>query len=67
MIPVAVVCALIMPENLSTALMVFAISITIMFIGRVPFRFLMSYVGMAVVGCPSLCHGAEHVYREEQG
>ena len=50
MIPVAVVCALIMPENLSTALMVFAISITIMFIGRVPFRFLMSYVGMAVVG-----------------
>jgi cell division protein FtsW len=50
MFPVAVVCALIMPENLSTALMVFAISITIMFIGRVPFRFLMSYIGMAVVG-----------------
>lgn len=50
MLPVAVICALIMPENLSTALMVFSISMIIMFIGRVPFKFLLAYVGIAVVG-----------------
>lgn len=50
MIPVAVICALIMPENLSTALMVFGISMIIMFIGRVPFKYLLAYIGIAVVG-----------------
>jgi len=50
MVPVAVICALIMPENLSTALMVFGISMIIMFIGRVPFKYLLAYVGIAVVG-----------------
>ena len=50
MIPVAIICALIMPENLSTAMMIFMISIIIMYIGRVPFKFLLAYVGMAVVG-----------------
>jgi cell division protein FtsW len=50
MLPVAVICALIMPENLSTALMIFAISMIIMFIGRIPFRFLLAYIGMAAIG-----------------
>jgi cell division protein FtsW len=50
MFPIAVICALIMPENLSTALMVFGISMIILFIGRVPFKFLLAYVGIAVVG-----------------
>jgi cell division protein FtsW len=50
MIPIAIICALIMPENLSTAMMIFGISIIILFIGRVPFRFLLAYIGMAVVG-----------------
>jgi cell division protein FtsW len=50
MIPIAVICALIMPENLSTALMVFGISMIILFIGRVPFKYLLAYVGIAVVG-----------------
>jgi cell division protein FtsW len=49
-LPVGIVCGLILPENLSTALMVFGISMVIMFIGRVPFRFLLAYVGMAIVG-----------------
>ncbi len=49
MFPVAIVCGLILPENLSTALMVFGISLIIMFIGRIPFRFLLAYAGMAVV------------------
>jgi cell division protein FtsW len=50
MVPVAVICALIMPENLSTAMMVFGISIIIMFIGRVPFKYLLAYIGIAVAG-----------------
>jgi cell division protein FtsW len=50
MFPVVIVCALIMPENLSTALMVFGICMIIMFIGRVPFRFLLAYLGIAVLG-----------------
>ena len=49
-VPVAVVCGLILPENLSTALMVFTVSMIIMFIGRVPFRFLLTYVGIALAG-----------------
>lgn len=49
MVPVLIICALIMPENLSTALMVFGICILIMFIGGVPVKFLIAYAGMAVV------------------
>lgn len=49
-VPVAIVCALILPENLSTALMVFTVSMIILFIGRVPFRFLLVYIGMALAG-----------------
>jgi cell division protein FtsW len=47
--PVGVICALIMPENLSTAVMIFGISMVILFIGRVPLKFLLAYVGIAVV------------------
>ena len=40
MIPIGIVCALILSENLSTAVMIFGICMLIMFIGRVPVRFL---------------------------
>ena len=49
-VPVAIVCGLILPENLSTALMIFGISMIIMFIGRVPFKFLLAYIGMGILG-----------------
>ncbi len=49
-VPIAIVCGLILPENLSTALMIFGICLIIMFIGRVPFKFLLSYVGIGIVG-----------------
>ena len=49
-VPVAIVCCLILPENLSTAAMIFMVSMIIMFIGRVPFRFLLAYVGIALAG-----------------
>jgi len=48
LLPVAAVCMLIMSENLSTALMIFAISMIILFVGRVPFKFLMAYAGMGL-------------------
>jgi cell division protein FtsW len=47
--PIGVICALIMPENLSTAVMIFGISMVILFIGRVPLKFLIAYIGIAVV------------------
>ena len=47
--PIALVCLLIMSENLSTALMIFMISMIILFIGRVPFKFLMAYASMGLV------------------
>ncbi len=50
MLPVALICGLILPENLSTAVMIFGISLVIMFVGRIPFRFLLAYIGIAVVG-----------------
>jgi cell division protein FtsW len=48
MFPVGIICGLIMPENLSTAVMIFGISIIILYIGRVPVRFLLAYIGLAV-------------------
>jgi len=48
MAPVAVVCLLIMSENLSTAVMIFMISMIILFIGRVPVRFLLAYAGLGL-------------------
>jgi cell division protein FtsW len=48
-LPVGIICGLILPENLSTSIMIFGISLVIMFIGRVPFRFLLTYVGIGVV------------------
>lgn len=47
-VPVAIVCALIMPENLSTAVMIFGMSLIIMFIGRMPFKYIMAWLGIAV-------------------
>ncbi len=47
-IPVAIVCGLIMSENLSTSVMIFMISMIILFIGRVPIKFLLAYAGMGL-------------------
>jgi cell division protein FtsW len=50
MLPVAIICGLIMSENLSSSLMIFGISLIIMFIGRVPLRYILIYIGLGVVG-----------------
>jgi cell division protein FtsW len=49
-LPVGITCGLILPENLSTALMIFGISMIILFIGRVPLRFILTYIGIGVAG-----------------
>ena len=67
MVPVAIICGLIMPENLSTAVMIFGISMIIMFIGRVPFKFLLAYVGMAVVGVILFALVLTVVIKRQQG
>lgn len=48
-IPVGVICALIMPANMSTALLLGASCMLLCFIGRVPLKFLLSMVGGAIV------------------
>jgi cell division protein FtsW len=48
-LPVAIICGLILPENLSTAVMIFGISMIIMYIGRVPFKYLIAFVGIGVI------------------
>jgi cell division protein FtsW len=50
LVPVAIVCVLIMSENLSTAVMIFGISMIILYIGRVPFKFLLTYAGLGLAG-----------------
>jgi cell division protein FtsW len=50
MVPIAIVCGLIMSENLSTAVMIFGMCMIILFIGRVPFKYLLLYVGIALAG-----------------
>jgi cell division protein FtsW len=50
MLPIAVVCGLILSENLSTSLMIFGMCMIFLFIGRVPLKYLLLYVGIAVTG-----------------
>lgn len=45
-VPVIVICGLIIPADVSTAMMLFLVSVTLLFIGRVP----MKYLGTMVVG-----------------
>ncbi len=48
-LPVFVISALILPANLSTALILFVVSLILMFIGRVRIPILLSMIGIAVL------------------
>ena len=48
-IPVAVVCVLIAPANLSTALLTGATTLLLMFIGRVSFKHILLAIGVAAI------------------
>ncbi|HLW07414.1 MAG TPA: FtsW/RodA/SpoVE family cell cycle protein [Marinilabiliaceae bacterium] len=53
LIHVGLVAGLIFTENLSTALLIVAVSVAMMFVGRVPFRYLLT-TGVVVVGFTAL-------------
>lgn len=48
-IAISIVCILILPANFSTALLLFFTSFVLMFIGRIPFKYLLSVIGMLIV------------------
>ncbi len=59
-IPVIVICGLIVKDNFSTAALLFAISLTLMFIGQVPFSKIFSLIGggIALLAVIVLIHKA---------
>jgi cell division protein FtsW len=48
--PAAVICALILPANFSTAALLFTTCLILMFIGRVPLRHIAKIIGLAIAG-----------------
>lgn len=48
-IPVGIICILIAPANLSTALLIGATSMLLMFIGRVNFKHIAATIGLALI------------------
>lgn len=49
LLSVIIICVLILPSNFSTALMLFAISIVMLFIGRVNTKHLLSLMGVLII------------------
>lgn len=50
LLPILVVCALIVPANLSTGAILFATCMVLMFIGGVKFKYLLSLAGIGIAG-----------------
>ncbi len=48
MLPVVIVCALILPANFSTAAVLFATCLVLMFIGRINMKYIFSLVGIGI-------------------
>lgn len=59
-IPIIVICGLIVKDNFSTAAIVFAISLSILFVGKFPFGRILAFVGggIALFGVIILLHKA---------
>jgi cell division protein FtsW len=49
MIPVGIICMLIAPANLSTALLIGATSLLLMFIGRIRFKHILMTIGVVLI------------------
>ncbi len=65
-IPVLIICALIAPANLSTALLCGGIALMLMFIGRVRTRHLLLVVATALIPLALLIMVATHYYNKEE-
>ncbi len=64
-IPVGIICLLIAPANLSTALLIGGIALLLMFIGRVKVRHIMLVIGAASIPVIFLITMASHYYNHE--
>jgi len=49
MVPIGVICALILPADLSTAVMLFVVCFTMVFVANIPLKHLGSIMGMAIL------------------
>src|SRR5450631_2282471 len=65
MVPVIIICLLIAPANLSTALLIGGIAMILMFIGRVRLRHIMLVAGSALIPILLLILIATHYYDKE--
>ncbi|MFT3948685.1 MAG: FtsW/RodA/SpoVE family cell cycle protein [Agriterribacter sp.] len=66
-VPVAITCGLIAPANLSTALLIGATSLMLMFIGRVSVKHLALVIGIALIPLVILVTIATGYYNKEEG
>ena len=64
-VPVIIICALIAPANLSTALLIGGIALMLMFMGRVRLRHILLVVGSALIPLIILVSLATHYYDKE--
>ncbi|MGN6601075.1 MAG: FtsW/RodA/SpoVE family cell cycle protein [Ginsengibacter sp.] len=64
-IPVGIICLLIAPANLSTALLIGGIGLLLMFIGRVKVRHIMMVIGVASIPVIFLITVASHYYNHK--
>jgi len=48
-IPLVIVCLLVLPANLSTAMLIFATALILMFIGRINLKYLLGMIGIITV------------------
>jgi cell division protein FtsW len=66
-IPVGIICVLIAPANLSTALLIGATSLLLMFIGRVNIRHIAATIGIAAIPVLFLVGISMIYYDKEEG
>ncbi|MEO9020931.1 MAG: putative peptidoglycan glycosyltransferase FtsW [Ginsengibacter sp.] len=64
-IPVGIICVLIAPANLSTAILIGGIALLLMFIGRVRVRHIMMVIGLALIPLIFLVTVATHYYDKQ--
>jgi cell division protein FtsW len=66
-IPVAIICVLIAPANLSTAILIGGTSILLMFIGRVSTKHILATIGIALIPVVFLLTIAVTTYDKDAG
>lgn len=67
MLPVLLVCGLILPENFSTAALLFVTCIVLMFIGRVNMTYILSLVGLGIIALVIFISVLYNMPGEKQG